>query len=69
VVALAVIGSGYGLSATSSTQIAVDYVGHKFLGVSSATLNTMRVAGQMMGMEVTLAVFEYLHRTGQYKSQ
>jgi MFS family permease len=56
VVALAVLGSGYGLSATSSTQIAVEYVGHKFLGVSSATLNTMRVVGQMMGMGVTLAV-------------
>lgn len=60
IVALAVIGSGYGLSATSSTQIAVEYVGHKFLGVSSATLNTMRVVGQMMGMGVTLAVLNIL---------
>jgi len=56
VVALAVIGSGYGLSASSSTQIAVDYVDNKFYGVSSATLNTMRVMGQMMGMGITLAV-------------
>jgi MFS family permease len=56
VVALAVIGSGYGLSASSSTQISVGYFENKFYGVSTATLNTMRVVGQMTGMGVTLAV-------------
>ncbi len=56
VMALAILGSGYGLSAASSTQIAVEYVEKKFYGVSSATLNTTRVVGQLMGMGVTLAV-------------
>lgn len=56
VIALAVLGAGYGLSAASSTQIAVEYVEKKFYGVSSATLNTSRVVGQLMGMGVTLAV-------------
>lgn len=60
VLALAIIGSGYGLSATSSTQIAVEYVENKYYGVSTATLNTMRVVGQMMGMAVTLAVLNIL---------
>jgi len=55
-VALAILGSGYGLSAASSTQIAVEYVEKRFYGVSSATLNTTRVVGQLMGMGVTLAV-------------
>ncbi|OPX60432.1 MAG: putative transporter [Methanobacterium sp. PtaB.Bin024] len=56
VVALAILGSGYGLSAASSTEIAVEYVEKKFYGLSSASLNTMRVVGQLMGMGVTLAV-------------
>lgn len=56
VMALAILGSGYGLSAASSTQITVEYVEKKFYGVSSATLNTTRVVGQLMGMGVTLAV-------------
>jgi len=56
VVALAILGSGYGLSAASSTQIAVEYVEKRFYGLSSASLNTMRVVGQLMGMGVTLAV-------------
>jgi MFS family permease len=56
IMALAILGSGYGLSAASSTQIAVEYVEKKFYGVSSATLNTTRVVGQLMGMGVTLAV-------------
>jgi len=56
VIALAILGSGYGLSAASSTQIAVEYVEKRFYGVSSATLNTTRVVGQLMGMGVTLAV-------------
>jgi len=56
VVALAILGSGYGLSAASSTEIAVEYVEKRFYGLSSASLNTMRVVGQLMGMGVTLAV-------------
>jgi MFS family permease len=60
VLALAIIGSGYGLSASSSTQISVEYVDNKFYGISTATLNTMRVVGQMMGMAVTLAVLNIL---------
>lgn len=54
--ALAVIGFGYGLSAASSTEISLKYFDKRFFGVSSATLNTMRVVGQMMGMGVTMAV-------------
>jgi hypothetical protein len=34
----------------------VEYVEKKFYGLSSASLNTMRVVGQLMGMGVTLAV-------------
>jgi len=60
VLALAIIGSGYGLSAASSTQISVEYIDNKFYGISTATLNTMRVVGQMVGMAVTLAVLNIL---------
>jgi len=55
-VALSIIGLGYGFSAASSTEISLKYVEKRFYGVSSATLNTMRVLGQMMGMGVTTAV-------------
>jgi MFS family permease len=55
-VALSIIGVGYGFSAASSTEISLKYVEKRFYGVSSATLNTMRVLGQMMGMGVTTAV-------------
>lgn len=58
IVALAILGSGYGLSAASSTKIAVEYVEKRFYGLSSASLNTMRVVGQLMGMGVTLAVLD-----------
>ncbi len=56
ITALAIIGLGYGLSAASSTEISLKYFDKRFFGVSSATLNTMRVMGQMMGMGVTMAV-------------
>jgi len=55
-VALSIIGLGYGFSAASSTEISLKYVEKRFYGISSATLNTMRVLGQMMGMGVTTAV-------------
>lgn len=53
---LAIIGFGYGLSAASSTEISLKYVEKRFYGISSASLNTMRVVGQMMGMGITMAV-------------
>jgi MFS family permease len=56
ILALSIIGLGYGFSAASSTEISLKYVEKRFYGISSATLNTMRVLGQMMGMGVTSAV-------------
>ena len=56
ITALSIIGFGYGLSAASSTEISLKYFDKRFFGVSSATLNTMRVVGQMIGMGVTMAV-------------
>ncbi|MCE5215032.1 MAG: MFS transporter, partial [Methanobacterium sp.] len=56
IIGLAIIGFGYGLSAASSTEISLKYVEKRFYGISSASLNTMRVVGQMIGMGITMAV-------------
>lgn len=55
IIGLGIIGFGYGLSAASSTEISLRYVEKRFYGVSSASLNTMRLVGQMLGMGVTIA--------------
>jgi len=68
ITALAIIGFGYGLSAASSTEISLKYFDKRFFGVSSATLNTMRVVGQMMGMGVTMAVLTIFMGNAQLTS-
>jgi MFS family permease len=53
IAALAILGCGYGLSATASTEISMRYFDKKFRGVSSASLNTTQYVGQMLGMGIT----------------
>lgn len=53
IVALAIFGIGYGLSATASTEISMRYFDKKFRGVTSASLNTTQYVGQMLGMGIT----------------
>lgn len=53
IMALAIFGIGYGLSATASTEISLRYFDKKFRGVSSASLNTTQYVGQMLGMGIT----------------
>lgn len=53
---MAIFGFGYGLSAASSTEISLKYVKEKFYGISNASLATVHVVGQMIGMGLTTAV-------------
>ena len=53
IMALAIFGIGYGLSATASTEISMRYFDKKFRGVTSASLNTTQYVGQMLGMGIT----------------
>jgi len=69
IVSLAILGCGYGLSATSSTEISMRYFEKKFRGVSSASLNTTQYVGQMLGMGITGAGIAIYMGTAQITPQ
>ncbi len=57
VLALAVYGTGIGLFVSPNTNTIMGSVEHRLLGVASGTLGTMRTAGMMLSMGITMILF------------
>jgi EmrB/QacA subfamily drug resistance transporter len=53
---LVILGAGFGLFSSPNTNAVMSSVEKKYLGVASATIGTMRVAGQMMSMAIATLV-------------
>ncbi|MDO8472202.1 MAG: MFS transporter [Dehalococcoidia bacterium] len=57
VLALVLLGLGFGLFSSPNTNAVMSSVEKKFLGVASGTVSTMRLLGQMLSMAVALMLF------------
>lgn len=57
ITALAIYGTGMGLFVSPNTNIVMGSVESKTLGVASGTLGTMRTAGMMLSMGITMILF------------
>jgi len=61
VVSLVILGTGFGLFSSPNTNSVMSSVEKRYLGVASATIGTMRLAGQMMSMAIaTLVLHAFL---------
>ncbi len=56
VVALLILGVGFGLFSSPNTNAIMGAVEKRYLGVASATVGTMRVTGQMMSMGIATLI-------------
>jgi EmrB/QacA subfamily drug resistance transporter len=54
IIALIVLGAGFALFTSPNTNIIMSNVEQRFYGIASATISTMRVIGQMIGMGAAL---------------
>lgn len=58
---LFVLGAGFGMFSSPNTNAVMSSVEKRYLGVASATIGTMRLAGQMMSMAIaTLVLHTFL---------
>lgn len=58
---LVVLGTGFGLFSSPNTNAVMSSVEKRYLGVASATIGTMRLAGQMISMAIaTLVLHAFL---------
>ncbi|MGD0780001.1 MAG: MFS transporter [Dehalococcoidales bacterium] len=57
VIALGVYGTGIGLFVSPNTNVIMSSVANKVLGVASGILGTMRTAGMMLSMGITMILF------------
>jgi len=57
ILALAIYGTGIGLFVSPNTNAIMGSVENKVLGVASGTLGTMRTAGMMLSMAITMILF------------
>lgn len=53
---LVILGAGFGLFSSPNTNAVMSSVPKRYLGVASATIGTMRLAGQMISMAVATLV-------------
>lgn len=61
VVCLVILGTGFGMFSSPNTNAVMSSVEKRYLGVASATIGTMRLAGQMISMAVaTLVLHSFL---------
>lgn len=61
VISLVILGAGFGLFSSPNTNAVMSSVEKRYLGVASATISTMRLAGQMMSMAIaTLTLHLFL---------
>ena len=51
-----ILGTGFGLFSSPNTNAVMSSVPKRYLGVASATIGTMRLAGQMISMAVATLV-------------
>ena len=57
---LLILGTGFGLFSSPNTNAVMSSVPKRYLGVASATIGTMRLAGQMMSMAIATLVLHIL---------
>lgn len=57
VAGLVLLGVGFALFSSPNTNAVMSSVGHRDLGMASAILSTMRVAGQILSMGIAMLVF------------
>jgi EmrB/QacA subfamily drug resistance transporter len=57
VIALAVLGLGFGLFSSPNTNAIMSAVGKKYYGVASGIVGTMRLLGQMLSMGIATMIF------------
>jgi len=63
--ALIILGLGIGLFSSPNTNAIMSSVEKKFLGVASATTNTMRLTGQLFSMAIATLAFHIFIRKGE----
>jgi len=56
VVCLIILGFGFGLFSSPNTSVIMGSVEKKYLGIASATVSTMRLAGMMMSMAIAAMI-------------
>ncbi len=57
---LAVLGLGLAVFSSPNTNVVMSSVARKLYGTASSTIATMRLAGQMLSMAITLVIFSVL---------
>jgi MFS family permease len=57
ILALGIYGTGIGLFVSPNTNVIMSSVESRVLGVASGTLGTMRTAGMMLSMGITMILF------------
>ncbi|PJB29247.1 MFS transporter, partial [Candidatus Desantisbacteria bacterium CG_4_9_14_3_um_filter_40_11] len=57
IINLIILGLGLAFFSSPNTNAAMSAVESKFYGVASATLGTMRLTGQMLGMGIAMLIF------------
>lgn len=61
VICLVILGTGFGMFSSPNTNAVMSSVEKRYLGVASATIGTMRLAGQMISMAIaTLVLHAFL---------
>ena len=58
IVALVLLGCGFGLFSSPNTNAVMTSVDKRLYGVASATLATVRIIGQILSMAITMVIFQ-----------
>ncbi len=69
ILGLAIIGTGIGLFSAPNTNAIMGSVERKYFGVASATVSTMRLIGQTLGMGMILVIFAVYIGAVQFNPQ
>ncbi|MGZ7116707.1 MAG: MFS transporter [Methanobacterium sp.] len=69
VLGLAILGTGIGLFSAPNTNAIMGSVERKYFGVASATVSTMRLIGQTLGMGMILVIFAVYIGAVQFNPQ
>lgn len=69
ILGLAIMGTGIGLFSAPNTNAIMGSVERKYFGVASATVSTMRLIGQTLGMGIILVIFAVYIGAAQFNPQ
>lgn len=69
ILGLAILGTGIGLFSAPNTNAIMGSVERKYFGVASATVSTMRLIGQTLGMGMILIIFSIYIGAVQFNPQ